>query len=1010
MAAPKRFWCPQVYLAHPQGQDLTSGGALIAGGTVQITTAQDVVNGGTIGGASVQVSAGTDLTNTGTIAGYQVGLSAGQDLQDLSGLIAGSTRTSLSAGRDLLLATETTAATGPTGSTTSPDHVATIQGGTVTLQAARDLIAQGAMIASSGDLTAVAGRNLSLGATTTSYQFASGGPLIVARNNVLQVTSQTQHGTTVSAGGNVALVAQGGDLTLNASAVTAGGNATLLGQNVTIASGVNSRTSTTQLVGNGGYGDNTRTTQSAAGAAVSAGHTLSIQAVGTGQAGTGDITLTGAHVTARTGATTLQAAHDLSVNTLALNDSSSYQSRSETSGFFGSSTNSAQANTTSTTQKASVVTGLSVALTAGQDLTVTGSDLTGTGTASGTGQVALTAGGAMTIQAAAVSTTANSSTRHNGGVFGRKSHDTSQLSQTTAQASRITGRALTLQSGGDMTFQAAQFTGTRLVAQAGTLNGQVVNPAAQLHVNAAINDLSQSRSHSGHTLFTQSKAGQGTIQQTLQYTTIAVPGASRQGGPVQLQATGGITVGASNLPTAASGTAPGGSITPTLTVNLRQQAQQLASQPGLGYLTQLVQRHDVAWQQVQLASQHWNYHEAGLSGAGAAIVAIAVAVCTAGAGAALVGLAATSLGGTMASAAFTSLVTQASISLADNGGNIGQTLRDLGSRSSVRALATSIATAGLTSAQVFGGESLNQMAGLSNLGNTGRSLATGSVSGTTVEGIAGRAVVNAGVSTALEGTSFRQGLINGAVADVSAIGANAIGSTWGGTGTDPNVALQTLAHGALGCAEAGLTGGNCGAGAAGAASESILGNLVTLPATAQGTVSRTDATLYATSAAVLGAVAGQAADGHALSGANTAINSAVNNRLLHPDEQKTLSQLQQGQSPQEQSRLAAAACALTRCAAGVPANSPYKAGFEALQAAGKNFPTEQALLTKNGLFGYTLLNEASDWASRDQPVTRAWGAIEAVGGTVGAVGAAGAACDTILACGLGVVAATNSLD
>ena len=103
------------------------------------------------------------------------------------------------------------------------------------------------------------------------------------------------------------------------------------------------------------------------------------------------------------------------------------------------------------------------------------------------------------------------------------------------------------------------------------------------------------------------------------------------------------------------------------------------------------------------------------------------------------------------------------------------------------------------------------------------------------------------------------------VADVSAIG-----STWGGTGTDPNAALQTLAHGALGCAEAGLTGGNCGAGAAGAATESILSNLVFLPATAQGTVSRTDATLYATSAALLGAAAGQAAGGDALSGANTA--------------------------------------------------------------------------------------------------------------------------------------------
>ena len=337
----------------------------------------------------------------------------------------------------------------------------------------------------------------------------------------------------------------------------------------------------------------------------------------------------------------------------------------------------------------------------------------------------------------------------------------------------------------------------------------------------------------------------------------------------------------------------------------------------------------------------------------------------------------------------------------------------MGSRSSVRALATSIATAGLTSAQVFDGQSLNQMAGLSNLGNTGRSLATGSVSSTTVAGIAGRAVVNAGVSTALQGTSFRQGLINGAVADASAIGANAIGSTWGGTGTDPNAVFQTVAHGALGCAEAGLTGGNCGAGAAGAAAESILGNLVTLPATAQGTVSRTDATVYATSAAILGAVAGQAAGGHALSGTNAAINSAMNNRLLHPDEQKTLAQLQQGQSPQEQYRLAAAACALTHCAAGVPANNPEKAALEALQAAGQHYPTEQALLTKNGLFGYTLQNEVSDWASRDQVGTRAIGAFQGVAGAAGAVTGGGiiaAGCETGAACVAGFILAATSAD
>ena len=163
----------------------------------------------------------------------------------------------------------------------------------------------------------------------------------------------------------------------------------------------------------------------------------------------------------------------------------------------------------------------------------------------------------------------------------------------------------------------------------------------------------------------------------------------------------------------------------------------------------------------------------------------------------------------------------------------------------------------------------------------------------------------------------------------------------------------------------------------------------------------------------LGAAAGQAAGGDALSGANTAINSAMNNRLLHPDEQKTLSQLQQGQSPQEQLRLAAAACALTRCAASLPANNPYKAALQALQTAGKNFPAEQALLTKNGLFGYSLGNAASDFISRYEVGTRAAGALQAVGGAAGAaagVGIMAAGCETGLGCVAGFALAATGAD
>ncbi|MDE2325097.1 MAG: DUF637 domain-containing protein, partial [Betaproteobacteria bacterium] len=251
-----------------------------------------------------------------------------------------------------------------------------------------------------------------------------------------------------------------------------------------------------------------------------------------------------------------------------------------------------------------------------------------------------------------------------------------------------------------------------------------------------------------------------------QYTTIAVPGAGQADGAVQLHATGGLTVGASSLTRASGNTAAastGSGATPTITLDLKQQAQQLAQQPGLGYMAQLAQRNDVAWQQVQLASQHWDYQASGLTGAAAAIIAIAVAIVTYGAASALstsmmagagmtttagaVGASTVAVAGTgagvagsavaggtvltttgaalssAAAAGMSSLVSEAAVSLAGNGGNLGQTLHDLGSSQSVRNIVASMLTAGV--GQTLSGYNLGNLVGKAVTG-----CAAGSVSGT----------------------------------------------------------------------------------------------------------------------------------------------------------------------------------------------------------------------------------------------------------------------------------------
>ena len=135
-------------------------------------------------------------------------------------------------------------------------------------------------------------------------------------------------------------------------------------------------------------------------------------------------------------------------------------------------------------------------------------------------------------------------------------------------------------------------------------------------------------------------------------------------------------------------------------VQLRDEILKLANQPGNEYLKELVNRKDVDWQKVILAQKDWDYKSQGLTGAGAAIIVIIVTIVTmgvgtAGAGAALAGAAQGTFTASVANAAVTSLATQASISLVNNGGDLGATLKDLGSKETVKNLAASVVTAGL---------------------------------------------------------------------------------------------------------------------------------------------------------------------------------------------------------------------------------------------------------------------------------------------------------------------------
>lgn len=158
-------------------------------------------------------------------------------------------------------------------------------------------------------------------------------------------------------------------------------------------------------------------------------------------------------------------------------------------------------------------------------------------------------------------------------------------------------------------------------------------------------------------------------------------------------------------------------------VVIRDEILKLANQPGNAYLKEFVNRKDVDWNTVILAQKDWDYKSQGLSGAGAAIVVLVVAALTYGAGTALAGTvtvtatgSTTTLGGitlattvgsgasavttytavgSMFNAALTSLATQSSISLINNGGDLTETFKELGSKEYIKNLATTVATVGL---------------------------------------------------------------------------------------------------------------------------------------------------------------------------------------------------------------------------------------------------------------------------------------------------------------------------
>lgn len=222
----------------------------------------------------------------------------------------------------------------------------------------------------------------------------------------------------------------------------------------------------------------------------------------------------------------------------------------------------------------------------------------------------------------------------------------------------------------------------------------------------------------------------------------------------------------------------------------------------------------VTWHLIAEEHKQWNQKVQGLTGPAAAVIALAVAIATQGVGASLIsGLTTNATIGAMSSAGFTSLVSQASISLVNNQGDLSKVLKDMGSKENLRLLATSVASAGIVQ-------------GLSahlNLPEHAKGFAQHLQKSVVNSG------TSAGLSMLIHTQDVKEALLQAAkgiaAGTIGGLMANNIGSAYGHE--DLNWVMHKLAHGALGAFTGAILGDDLTAGALAGALGGITSEIIT---------------------------------------------------------------------------------------------------------------------------------------------------------------------------------------
>ncbi len=371
------------------------------------------------------------------------------------------------------------------------------------------------------------------------------------------------------------------------------------------------------------------------------------------------------------------------------------------------------------------------------------------------------------------------STRFIGIKVGKSNYSKNELNETKLPV-RVIAQTAKTRSGWDTVLEGTEFKTTLFGADIQAGVGEKARADAKIILKGIVNRIQTEEKLESNSTVWQKQAGSGSTVETLKLPSFEGPALPKL-------------------------TAPGGYIADIPKGNLKTEIEKLAKQPEYAYLKQLQTVKDVNWNQVQLAYDKWDYKQEGLTGAGAAIIALAVAAVTGGVGAGLVGAAQGTASAAVADAAFTALVSQASISLINNKGNIGNTLKELGRSRTVKNLVVAAATAGV--ADKIGASALNNISDKQwvndltvNLANAG----SAALINTTVNGGSLKDNLEANILAALVNTAHGE-----AASKIKQL--------------DHHYITHKIAHAIAGCAAAAANKGKCQDGAIGAAVGEILG-------------------------------------------------------------------------------------------------------------------------------------------------------------------------------------------